>query len=51
MGLGECLPGDGLARILEQLSGRLGIVSDLCTEFLKSVEFLLTAKAMNGFND
>ena len=51
VGLGECLPGDGLASILEQLSGRFGIVSDLRTEFLKSVEFLLTAKAMNGFND
>ena len=51
VGLGECLPGDGLASILEQLSGRFSIVSDLRTEFLKSVEFLLTAKAMNGFND
>ena len=51
VGLGECLPRDGLARILEQLSGRFGIVSDLRTEFLKSVEFFLAAKAMNGFND
>ena len=37
--------------MLEQLSGRFSIVSDLRTEFLKSVEFLLAAKAMNGFND
>ena len=51
MGLSECLPGDGLAMILEQLSGRFGIVSDLSTEFVKPVEFFLAAKAMNGFND
>ena len=51
VGLGECLPGDGLARILEQLSGRFGIVPDLCTEFLESVEFFLVTKAMDGFND
>ena len=51
VGLGQCLPRDGLARIPKQLSGRFGIVSDLRTEFLKSVEFLLAAKAMNGFND
>ena len=51
MGLGECLPRDGLARIPKQLSGGFGIETDLCTEFLKSVEFLLAAKAMNGFND
>ena len=51
MGLGECLPRDGLARNSEELSGGFGIVSDLRTEFLKSVEFLLAAKAMNGFND
>ena len=51
MGLGECLPRDGLARIPEELSGRFGIAPDLCTEFIESVEFLLAAKAMNGFND
>ena len=51
VGLGECLPRDGLTRISEQLSGRFGIETDLCTELFKSVEFLLTAKAMNGFND
>lgn len=51
VGLGECLPRDGLARIPKQLSGGFGIETDLCTEFLKSVEFLLAAKAMNGFND
>ena len=51
VGLGECLPRDGLARISEQVFGRFGIVSDLGTEFLKSVEFLLAAKAMHGLND
>ena len=51
MGLGECLPRDGLTRISEQLSGRFGIETDLCTELLKSVEFLLAAKAMNGLDD
>jgi hypothetical protein len=33
------------------LSGGFGIVPDLCTEFLESVEFLLAAQAMNGLDD
>ena len=51
VGIGECLPRDGLARISEELSGRFGIVPDLRTEFLESVEFLLAAQAMNGLDD
>ena len=51
VGLGECLPRDGLTRISEELSGRLGIVPDLCTEFLESVEFLLAAQAIYGLDD
>ena len=43
VGLGECLPRDGLASNSEELSGRFGIVPDLCTEFLESVKFLLSA--------
>ena len=45
VGLGECLPRDGLIRISEELSGRFGIVPDLCTEFLESVELFLAAQA------
>ena len=56
VGLGECLPRDGLTRdgltrISEELSGRLGIVPDLCTEFLESVELLLAAQAIYGLDD
>ena len=51
VGLGECLPRDGLIRISEELSGRFGIVPDLCTEFLESVELLLAAQATYGLDD
>ena len=51
VGLGECLPRDGLTRNSEELSGRFGIVPDLCTEFLESVKFLLAAQAMNGLDN
>ena len=51
VGLGECLSRDGLTRISEELSGRFGIVPDLCTEFLESVELLLAAQSIDGLDD